>query len=41
MISEKVLKVLNELGIEHKEFEESGATKTVEDADKSLNIEKG
>ena len=25
MISEKVLKVLNELGIEHKEFEEKGA----------------
>ena len=41
MISEKVLKVLNELGIEHKEFEEKGATKTVEDAAKSLNIEKG
>ena len=41
MINEKVLNALKELNIEYKEFEEAGATKTVEDAAKTLNIEKG
>ena len=41
MINEKVLNALKELNIEYKEFDEAGATKTVEDAAKTLNIEKG
>ena len=41
MINEKVLNVLKKLNIEYKELEGEGATKTVEDAAKSLNIEKG
>ena len=40
-MNEKVLNALKELGIEYKEFEEAGATKTVDDAAKTLNIERG
>lgn len=41
MINEKVLEALKKLNIEYQELEEEGATKTVEDAARSLNIEKG
>nr|WP_297296727.1 YbaK/EbsC family protein [uncultured Brachyspira sp.] len=41
MMNEKVLNALKKLNIEYKEFEEAGATKTVDDAAKTLNIERG
>ena len=40
-MNEKVLNALKELDIEYKEFEEAGVTKTVDDAAKTLNIERG
>nr|WP_240516625.1 YbaK/EbsC family protein [Brachyspira sp. G79] len=41
MMNEKVLNALKELNIDYQEFEEAGVTKTVDDAAKTLNIEKG
>ena len=41
MMNEKVLNALKELNIEYTEFEEAGVTKTVDDAAKTLNIERG
>jgi len=41
MINEKVLKALKKLNIEYRELGEAGATKTVADAAKSLNIKEG
>ncbi|WP_295160489.1 YbaK/EbsC family protein [uncultured Brachyspira sp.] len=40
-MNERVLKALKELNIEYREFEEAGVTKTVDDAAKTLNIERG
>lgn len=41
MMNEKVVNALKELNIEYMEFEEAGATKTVDDAARTLNIERG
>lgn len=41
MMNEKVLNALKKLNIDYQEFEEAGVTKTVDDAAKTLNIEKG
>ena len=41
MMNEKVLNALKKLNIDYQEFEEAGVTKTVDDAAKTLNIERG